>query len=90
MNQNLLSQLYNVFREFVGHIEPNENSQLCIMWPLNDPPDILECTPQIESIEEAFDISLSEEDAVKLFDMSLLEASIYVQKIIESNQNSTN
>lgn len=88
MNQKLLEQLYKVFREYVGHLEPNENSQLCIMWALNDPPDVLECTPQIGSIEEAFDISLSENEAVELFDMSLLEASFYIQKAIESSLNS--
>jgi hypothetical protein len=88
MNQKILEQLYKIFREYVGHMEPNENSQFCIMWALDDPPDVLEMTPQIGSIEEAFDISLSEDDAVELFDMSLLEASFRIQKAIESNLNS--
>jgi hypothetical protein len=88
MNQKILEQLYKIFREYVGHMEPNENSQFCIMWALDDPPDVLEITPQIGSIEEAFDISLSEDDAVELFDMSLLEASFRIQKAIESNLNS--
>jgi hypothetical protein len=88
MNQKILEQLYKIFREYVGHMEPNENSQFCIMWALDDPPDVLEITPQIGSIEEAFDISLSEDDAVELFDMSLLEASFHIQKAIESNLNS--
>ncbi len=89
MNQKILELLYKVFREYAGHLEPNENSQLCIMWALNDPPDVLDCTAQIGSIEEAFDISLSEDDAVELFDMSLLEASLYIQKILENNLNSS-
>jgi hypothetical protein len=88
MNQKVLEQLYTIFREYVGHLEPNENSQLCIMWALDDPPDVLEITPQIGSIEEAFDITISEDGAVELFDMSLLEASFYIQKGIENNLNS--
>ena len=88
MNQKILEQLYKVFREYVGHMEPNENSQFCIMWALDDTPDVIEMTPQIGSIEEAFDMSISEDDAVKLFDMSLLEASFYIQKGIENNLNS--
>jgi hypothetical protein len=88
MNQKVLEQLYTIFREYVGHIEPNENSQLCIMWAPDDPPDVLDITPQIGSIEEAFDISLSEDDAVELFDMSLLEASFYIQNLLENTLNS--
>ena len=84
MNKNILDLLYDVFREYVGHMEPNENSQLSMMWSPNDPPDVLEGTPQLDAIEEVFNISLTENNGVELFDMTLLEASVYIQKVMVS------
>ena len=50
------------------------------MWSTDDPPDIIEGTEPIEDIEEAFNISLSDDDILGLYDMNLEEAT---KRIIE-------
>jgi len=86
MKHDILNKLYDIYREYVNS-EPNPDSQLCVIWPLDDPPNILETTPQLESIEEILDINIYENDAVELFDMSLVEASNYIENLINKQQS---
>lgn len=55
------------------------NSQMCLFWSTDDPPDVLQCTEALEAILDEFDIDLSEDEAVELYDMELQEASDYLQ-----------
>ncbi|GJQ57930.1 MAG: hypothetical protein D8M57_04175 [Candidatus Scalindua sp. AMX11] len=56
------------------------------MWSTFDPPDeIYECQ-QIYDIEEEFDIKLTQDDALEIYDMMLEEASEFILKIINKEQ----
>jgi uncharacterized Zn finger protein len=79
---SILENLKDLYRKFVPRKELNGDSQLCMIWPMN-PPDVLENTRQIIFIEATFNITIKEDEALELFDMSLKEASTYIQKLIE-------
>lgn len=82
MKNEILNEFYEIYIKYVDRSEPDPNSQLCLLWSLDNPPDILEGTSQLESIEEAFDIIINEDQAVELFDMSIIEASAYIENLI--------
>lgn len=55
------------------------------MWSTNNPPDeIYECL-QIYDIDKEFNICLSEDDALKIYDMDLDEATRYIIKMMNEN-----
>lgn len=55
------------------------------MWSTSNPPDeIVECD-QIYDIEGEFNISLTENDAMNLYDMDYGKAVSYIKKKIEEN-----
>ena len=62
------------------HRENPDLKQMCCMWSTNNPPDIIEGTTPIRDIEATFGIQISDEEAVKLYDMDLDQA---VRMIIE-------
>ncbi len=67
----------------------NPNSeQMCCMWSTDDPPDILEGTPPLNDMEDAFGIRIDEDSGVELYDMNLDEAAkkIMEMKARESQQ----
>lgn len=64
-------------------VAANPNSQMCLFWLTDNPPDVLQFTEPMEAIQDEFDIDLSEIEAVELYDMSLQEASIYLQRKVE-------
>jgi hypothetical protein len=55
---------------------------MCLFWSIKNPPDILEGTKQLEAIEAEFEIEITEDEAVEMYDMNLQEASEYIQKLI--------
>ncbi len=61
----------------------NKNSeQMCCMWSISRPPDDIYNTDQVYSIEEAFNIAVSEDDALELYDMDVVEAAAKIDMII--------
>lgn len=75
-----LYEIYNKHRK-----EYPENSfdskQMCLMWSTNEPPDQIESTEPFDDIEAAFNIDISEEDSLDLYDMTLKEAAIRILEI---------
>lgn len=53
---------------------------MCLMWSTYNPPDIVEGTAPFLDIEKAFQISLTDEEAFDMYNMTLDEA---VSKILE-------
>ncbi len=60
--------------------ENSDSEQMCCMWSTNNPPDIIEGTKPFEDIEAAFGITIEDDEALDLYDMTLQEA---VQRICE-------
>ena len=57
------------------HKENPDSKQMCCMWSLRDPPDIIEGTEPICDIEAAFDIGIDDDEALELYDMNLDQAA---------------
>ncbi len=57
---------------------------MCLFWSTKNSPDILENTKQLEAIENEFEIGINEVEAVEMYDMNLLEASKYIQELVET------
>jgi hypothetical protein len=51
------------------------------MWSTNDPPDEIEGTEPFCDIEDAFDISINEDDSLDLYDMNLNDAAKFIIEI---------
>ena len=54
---------------------------MCCMWSTNDPPDIIEGTEPFCDIEDDFNISINEDDALDLYDMDLNDAAKFIIEI---------
>ena len=54
---------------------------MCCMWSTNDPPDIIEGTEPFCDIEDVFNISINEDDALDLYDMNLNNAAKFIIEI---------
>ena len=74
----VLYQIYETHRRH--HPENADSEQMCCMWSTDDPPDIIEGTPPLTDIENAFGISIDDDAALELYDLRLDEAA---RKIIE-------
>jgi hypothetical protein len=62
------------------HRENPDSKQMCCMWSTKNPPDTIEGTDPIYDIEDAFDIEISDDEALELYDMELNQAA---QKILD-------
>ena len=58
------------------------SEQMCCMWSISRPPDDVYNTDQIYSIEETFNIELSEEDVLEIYDMDVNEAAAKIDIVI--------
>ena len=63
------------------HRENPDSKQMCCMWSTDDPPDIIEGTDPICDIEDAFNIQISDDEALELYDMHLDQAARRILEI---------
>jgi hypothetical protein len=74
-------QLVAIYKKYSKQKNPDEQSQMCLMWSIKNPPDVLETTKPIIEFEEVFDIELPEDKAIELYDMNLLEAQKFIDNL---------
>ncbi|MBT5371165.1 MAG: hypothetical protein HOL17_05525 [Gammaproteobacteria bacterium] len=82
MKNDVLNKLSLLFKKYSPKSKPSVDSEMCLFWSIKNPPDILEGTKQLEAIEAEFEIEITEDEAVEMYDMNLQEASEYIQKLI--------
>ncbi len=82
MKNDPLNKLLLLFKKYSPKGKPSADSQMCLLWSIKNPPDVLEETKQLEAIEAEFEIEIAEDEAVEMYDMNLLEASEYIQQLI--------
>jgi len=87
IQEEIYKQLNSIYNKHRKKYRNNPDSkQMCCMWSVAVPPDIIEATPPFIDIEVTFDISLTEEDCLDLYDMGLNEASKKISQVIRANQ----
>jgi len=68
--------LHQIYRKYLPMYPENPDSkQICCMWSIHAPPDVIEGTDPFVEIEEAFDIYFDEDMAWKLYEMDLADAT---------------
>jgi hypothetical protein len=78
----ILKSIYDKYRK--KYRSNPDSGQLCCMWSTINPPGDIYNSDQILSIEKAFGIDLSEDEALELYDMELEEAVKRIEAIIRN------
>ena len=85
--QNVEKKLYHIYRKHVKNYRHSDTNQMCCMWSIANPPEeIYECD-QIYDIENEFSITLTEDDALNIYDMDFEEAVSFIRKKNERELN---
>ncbi len=84
MKNDILNNLLILYGKYSIKSKPTPDSQMCFLWSIKNPPDVLEGTKQLYAIKAEFKIEISEDEAVKIYDMNLQEASEYIIKLINA------
>jgi hypothetical protein len=80
--QNTYKFLHQIYEKHRRKYKENSDSkQMCCMWSTNDPPDEIEGTEPFCDIEDTFNISINEDDALDLYDMNLSDAAKFIIEI---------
>jgi hypothetical protein len=78
-NKSIEEKFFKIYRKYVQRYKHRDTNQMCCMWSIANPPDeIYECD-QIYNIEEEFNISLTEDDALSLYNMHFEEAVQFIE-----------
>lgn len=80
IDSDIQNRLMILFEKY-AHEKATPESQMCLYWSTDDPPDTLQCTESLEAIESEFNISLTEMESVNMYDMCLADASNFIKEI---------
>jgi hypothetical protein len=74
--QELLNGLIKIHDRYsFERYQATAASQVCTMWSVDDPPDVLLATDPLEAICDLVRMDIDENYAVELYDMTLQEAA---------------
>jgi hypothetical protein len=80
--KHIYDKLHKLYQKHRKRYKNNPDSkQMCCMWSTNDPPDVIEDTEPFCDIEDVFNISINEDDALDLYDMNLNKAAKFIIEI---------
>ncbi|MEM9807602.1 MAG: hypothetical protein AAF959_20245 [Cyanobacteria bacterium P01_D01_bin.56] len=82
-HENEFNILYKIYNQYRAKYRENayDSQQMCLMWSTDDPPDEIEGTDPFIDIEVAFQISINDDDALDLYNMTLEEAIIKIREL---------
>ena len=84
IRKDIYGRLHQIYEKHRRKYKENfDSKQMCLMWPTDNPPDILEGTKPIIDIENAFDVEISDEESMEIYDMTIEEAAMKLESIIE-------
>ena len=75
--------LIKIHKKYSGERHSNENAQMCTLWSVYDPPDILEDTAPFNELVKAFNFDFSEDEAVEFYDMNISDAAAYIFNLLQ-------
>ena len=86
MNKNQILQALNkIHKKYSGERRSNEDSQMCTLWSISNPPDVLECTAPYYEIVDVFNYEFSEEKSIEFYDMNIKDAATYIFNILQND-----
>lgn len=83
---NVYDRLFAIYIKHCRSFNNKDSKQMCCMWSIDDPPDEIYYCDQIYDIQEEFDVSLTEDDALDLYDMYFEDAVDFVIRKIENKE----
>lgn len=87
MKQQYISTcLQNLHKRYSGQRNTTKNSQLCELWSIRSPPDILEDTPTYDDFVEYFDYNFTEDEMAELYDMTIEQAVLYLVELLSDEE----
>ena len=78
MKNYTLNNLLILYGKYSPKSKPTADSQMCFLWSIKNPPDVLEGTEQLDAIEAEFKIEITEDEAVELYNMNSQQATEYI------------
>ena len=83
VQKSIDERFYAIYRKHVKRYNHSDTNQICCMWSASNPPDeIFECD-QIYDIENEFDLALTEDEAMELYDMDYSVAIGFILRQLE-------
>jgi len=79
--RQIINGLIKIHRNYSSEKSSTENSRMCTMWSVDDPPDILEGTEPLEKICDLLEIEINEDEAFDLYDIPIKEAAEYLYNL---------
>ena len=64
------------------NLASNHQSDLCDLWSTTNPPDVLIESRQADDLADAFDFGFDEDQLIALYDMTIAQASVYIQHLL--------
>ena len=82
--------LQRVHRRYASKkgLKSGVNAELCDLWSISNPPDTLSETRQADDIIKSVDCDLTELQLVRIYDMNIASAAIYINCIKANTTNS--
>jgi hypothetical protein len=82
--KEIYEKIFQIFMKYKKRYKnPPKSKDMACMWPIMNPPDIIEDTPPFHDIEEAFNISIDEDDCLEIYDMDISGAVDKISNLIQ-------
>ncbi len=80
--KHIESVLNIIYLKYVRRYKHKDTKQMCCMWSLNIPPEIVHESNQLCDIEDEFSITFTEDESLSIYDMDFIEAVNFLHKKI--------
>lgn len=88
MTKHQITQaLIKIHKKYSDERRSNEDSQMCTLWSIANPPDILESTAPYYEIVDVLNYGFSEEETAEFYDMDIHEAANYIFNLLQNETN---
>ena len=75
-----------LFRRYTNLRNPDGNTQTCLLWRVDNPPNVLSVTDQYDDLCKRLDFEISEDDMILIHDKTLWEAINHLYILINSTR----
>ena len=81
--KEIYDKLHQIYERHRGKYKDNfDSKQMCMMWSTHNPPNVIEGTKPFLDIENAFDVDISDEECIGIYDMTIEEAEVKLKSIM--------
>ena len=85
--QNIYDRLYKIYIEYCRVFKNKDTGQMCCMWSTTDLPDEIYRCEQIHNIQAEFDLSLTKDDALEIYNMDFDDAVNFIIRLMKKRND---